>query len=91
LRLLGLRLVVWMSMYLGPLREPFAFAIHSAWVNDVRFELHAQFATHVRFLEDAEPLLTRSMQGLRFAADRGGTGAGAAGPGAVDAPGRFGA
>jgi len=58
-------------MYLGPLREPFAFAIHSAWVNDVRFELHAQFATHVRFLEDAEPLLTRSMQGLRFAEDRG--------------------
>ena len=55
----------------GALREPFAFAIHSEWVNEVTFELHAQFATHVRFLEAAEPLLTRPMQGLRFAADRG--------------------
>ena len=40
------------------------------------FELHAQFATHVRFLGAAEPLLTRLVQGLRFAADRGRRGGG---------------
>ena len=27
----SLRLVFGMSMYLSPLREPFAFAIHSEW------------------------------------------------------------
>jgi quinol monooxygenase YgiN len=47
------------------LREPFVFAIHSEWVDEAAFELHAQLPHTVRFLGAAEKLLTGPVQGLR--------------------------
>jgi quinol monooxygenase YgiN len=49
-----------------PLREPFVFAIHSEWVDEAAFELHAQLPHTVRFLGAAEKLLTHPVQGLRL-------------------------
>ena len=39
------------------LREPFVFAIHSEWVDEASFELHAALPHTVRFLEAAQSLL----------------------------------
>lgn len=47
------------------LREPFVFAIHSEWVDEAAFELHAQLPHTVRFLEAAQELLSHPVQGLR--------------------------
>jgi quinol monooxygenase YgiN len=47
------------------LRAPFAFAIHSEWVDESAFELHAQLPHMVRFLGTAERLLTHPVQGWR--------------------------
>jgi quinol monooxygenase YgiN len=47
------------------LREPFSFAIHSEWVDEAAFELHAQLPHTVRFLGAAKELLTHPVQGLR--------------------------
>jgi len=47
------------------LREPFVFAIHSEWVDEAAFELHARLPHTVRFLRAAEELLTHSVEGLR--------------------------
>jgi len=47
------------------LREPFVFAIHSEWVDEAAFELHAALPHTVRFLGAAEELLTHPVQGLR--------------------------
>jgi quinol monooxygenase YgiN len=47
------------------LRSPFAFAIHSEWVDEAAFELHAQLPHTVRFLEAAARLLPHPVQGLR--------------------------
>lgn len=47
------------------LREPFVFAIHSEWVDEAAFELHAQLPHTVRFLGAAEKLLTHFVQGMR--------------------------
>jgi quinol monooxygenase YgiN len=47
------------------LREPRTFAIHSEWVDEAAFELHAQLPHTVRFLQAAEGLLTHPVQGLR--------------------------
>jgi quinol monooxygenase YgiN len=47
------------------LREPFVFAIHSEWVDEAAFELHAQLPHTVRFLEAAKKLLTHPVEGLR--------------------------
>ena len=47
------------------LRKPFVFAIHSEWVDEAAFELHAQLPHTVRFLRAAETLLTGAVQGLR--------------------------
>jgi quinol monooxygenase YgiN len=60
------------------LREPFVFAIHSEWVDEAAFELHAQLPHTVRFLRAAEELLTHPVQGLRTRQIGGGAGAGAA-------------
>lgn len=46
-------------------REPLVFAIHSEWVDEAAFELHAQLPHAVHFLEAAEKLLTHPVQGLR--------------------------
>ena len=59
------------------LREPFVFAIHSEWVNEAAFELHAQLPHTVRFLGAAKELLTHPVQGLRSREIGGGAGAGA--------------
>jgi quinol monooxygenase YgiN len=48
------------------LREPMIFAIHSEWVDEASFELHATLPHTVRFLEAAEKLLTHPIQGLRL-------------------------
>ena len=47
------------------LREPFVFAIHSEWVDEAAFELHARLPHTVRFLEAAKELLTHPVEGLR--------------------------
>jgi quinol monooxygenase YgiN len=61
------------------LREPIVFAIHSEWVDEAAFELHAQLPHTVRFLEAAKELLTHPVQALRTRHIGGGPGAGAAG------------
>jgi quinol monooxygenase YgiN len=58
------------------LREPFVFAIHSEWVDEAAFELHAQLPHTVRFVGAAEALLTHPVQGLRSREIGGGAGAG---------------
>jgi quinol monooxygenase YgiN len=47
------------------LREPTTFAIHSEWVDEAAFDLHAQLPHTVQFLAAAETLLGRPVQGLR--------------------------
>jgi quinol monooxygenase YgiN len=59
------------------LREPFTFAIHSEWVDEAAFDLHAQLPHTIRFLRVAKELLTHPVQGLRSHEIGGGTGAGA--------------
>ena len=58
-------------------REPAAFAIHSEWVDEAAFDLHAGLPHTVRFLEAAENLLTHEIRALRTRAIGGGAGAGA--------------
>jgi quinol monooxygenase YgiN len=58
------------------LREPVTFAIHSEWVDEAAFELHAQLPHTVEFLTIAERLLGRPVQGLRTRQIGGGPGAG---------------
>src|SRR5580658_5468837 len=57
------------------LHEPFTFAIHSEWVDEAAFELHAQLPHTLRFLAAAERLLTHPVQGLRTREIGGGAGA----------------
>src|SRR5207253_6351374 len=47
------------------LREPRVFAIHSEWVDEAAFGLHARLPHTVRFLAAAERLLTHPVEGLR--------------------------
>ena len=47
------------------LREPTVFCIHSEWVDEAAFDLHAQLPHTIRFLHAAETLLTHPIQGLR--------------------------
>ena len=47
------------------LREPLEFAIHSEWVNEAAFDLHARLPHTVRFLEAAANLLTHPVHGLK--------------------------
>jgi len=65
------------------LREPFVFAVHSEWVDEAAFETHAGLPHTVRFLAEAEDLLTHSVQGLRLRQIAGGTGAGGSSPNQV--------
>ena len=48
------------------LREPFVFAIHSEWVDEASFELHAELPHTVRFLAAAETLLTLRFRGSDY-------------------------
>jgi len=61
------------------LREPFVFTIHSEWVDEAAFELHAQLPHTVRFLGAAKELLTHPVQGLRSREIGGGARTGASG------------
>jgi len=61
------------------LREPFLFEIHSEWVDEAAFELHAQLPHTARFLKAAETLLTHPVKGLRTQRIGGGAGAAASG------------
>ena len=61
------------------LREPFVFGIHSEWVDEAAFELHARLPHTVRFLEAAKQLLSHPVEGLRSREIAGGAGAGAGG------------
>ena len=58
------------------LREPSVFAVHSEWVDEASFELHATLPHTVRFLAAAKTLLTHPVQGLRLCHIGGGAGAG---------------
>ena len=58
------------------LREQ-VFAIHSQWLDEAAFELHAQLPHTVRFLKAAEQLLTHPVKGMRLRLIAGGGGAGA--------------
>jgi quinol monooxygenase YgiN len=57
------------------LREPVTFAVHSEWVDEAAFDLHAELPHTVRFLQAAEELLTHSVLGLRTRQIGGGPGA----------------
>ena len=58
------------------LREPSVFVVHSEWVDEASFELHAALPHTVRFLSAAETLLTHPVKGLRLRQIGGGAGAG---------------
>ena len=60
------------------LREPVVLAVHSEWVDEAAFEIHAQLPHTVRFLAAAENLLTHPVQGLRLRQIGGGAGAASA-------------
>jgi quinol monooxygenase YgiN len=47
------------------LGEPPAFAIHSEWVDEAAFDLHAQLPHTLRFVGAAKELLTHPIEGLR--------------------------
>jgi quinol monooxygenase YgiN len=47
------------------LRQPPEFAIHSEWLDEAAFELHATLPHTVRFLGRAEELPIHPVQGLR--------------------------
>jgi len=47
-------------------REPIEFAIHSEWVDEAAFELHATLPHTTRFIAAAERLLSHPVQGLRM-------------------------
>jgi quinol monooxygenase YgiN len=57
-------------------REPITFAVHSEWVDEAAFELHATLPHTVRFLEVAETLLTHPVKAWRMRQIGGGRGAG---------------
>jgi quinol monooxygenase YgiN len=57
-------------------REPSVFAVHSEWIDEESFELHAAWPHTVQFLAAAETLLTHPVQGLRLRRIGGGAGAG---------------
>ena len=47
------------------LRARFVFAIHSEWVDEAAFDLHARLPHTVRFLAAAKEFLTHPVQGLK--------------------------
>jgi len=57
------------------LREPPVFEIHSEWVDEAAFELHARLPHTVRFLAAARNLLPHPVEGLRTSQIGGGDGA----------------
>jgi quinol monooxygenase YgiN len=58
-------------------RGPITFAVHSEWVDEAAFELHAQLPHTVAFLEHARTLVTHEVLAQRLRQIGGGRGAGA--------------
>jgi quinol monooxygenase YgiN len=56
--------------------EPSVFVVHSEWVDEAAFELHATLPHAMRFLAAAETLLTHPVQGHRLRHIAGDAGAG---------------
>ena len=46
-------------------REPRVFTIHSEWVDEAAFDLHAQLPHTIQFLAAAKETLTHAVQGVR--------------------------
>ena len=63
------------------LREPIVFAIHSEWVDEAAFDLHATLPHTVQFIAAAEKLLSHPIKALRARHIGGGAGAAAAAAG----------
>lgn len=57
------------------IREPRVFAIHSEWVDEAAFEVHAKLPHTLEFLATARELLTHPVQGVRTTKIFGGPGA----------------
>ena len=55
-------------------REPVTFAVHSEWIDEAAFDLHATLPHTVSFLGLAETLLTHPVKGLRLKQIGGGAG-----------------
>ena len=47
-------------------REPLEFAVHSEWVDEAAFDLHAELPHTAAFIAAAAKLLTHPVQGLRL-------------------------
>lgn len=56
------------------LREPHVFSIHSEWIDEAAFELHAGQRHTIRFISAAERLLGHRVEGLRLRQIEGGGG-----------------
>jgi quinol monooxygenase YgiN len=67
-----LSLVVYESVH-----EPITFAVHSEWVDEAAFDLHAGLPHTVEFLRKGETLLTHEVRAQRLRRIGGGRGAGA--------------
>ena len=48
------------------IRQPSVFAIHSEWIDEAAFDLHATLPHTVQFLSAAQKLLGRPVEGLRL-------------------------
>lgn len=57
-------------------RQPYVFSIHSEWIDEAAFELHATLPHTTRFISVAERLLGHRVEGLRLLQIGGGSGTG---------------
>ena len=46
-------------------RDPRLFHIHSRWIDEAAFDLHAELAHTVRFLEQVQPLIDHPLEVTR--------------------------
>ena len=56
------------------IREPVEFAIHSEWIDEAAFELHATLPHTRRFVAAVENLMSHPLQGLKMHQIVGGPG-----------------
>jgi len=52
--------------YFRSTRDPRVFYIHSRWVDEAAFELHADLPHTIRFLEQVEPEIDHDLQVARL-------------------------
>jgi len=48
--------------YFRSIRDPRVFFVHSRWVDDDAFEIHAGMPHTVRFIEEVEPLIDHPLE-----------------------------